>query len=226
MMDLDNTFKILDKEGNEITFEVLFTFESDETGKNYMVYTDNSKDEQGNIRVYSSVFEPDSNPLRLLPVETEREWRIIETILESIQEENKKNNEENNQSTSEKENSEKKNNTSEKKISAEQTDTEQKSDKTEQLPDVKTEKADKTEQIYQQEADERKAQKRVREAVQKENSEAAGKAHESYVIQPGDTLFQISMDRYGSIDAISQICKLNGMSADEIIYPGQVIVLP
>ena len=136
------------------------------------------------------------------------------------------NDEENNQSTSEKENSEKKNNTSEKKISAEQTDTEQKSDKTEQLPDVKTEKADKTEQIYQQEADERKAQKRVREAVQKENSEAAGKAHESYVIQPGDTLFQISMDRYGSIEAISQICKLNGMSADEIIYPGQVIVLP
>ena len=153
---------------------------------------------------------------------------------------NEKNDEENNQSTSEKENSEKKNNTSEKKISAEQTDTEQKSDKTEQLPDVKTEKADKTEQlpdvktekadkteqIYQQEADERKAQKRVREAVQKENSEAAGKAHESYVIQPGDTLFQISMDRYGSIEAISQICKLNGMSADEIIYPGQVIVLP
>ena len=71
-----------------------------------------------------------------------------------------------------------------------------------------------------------RAQKRVREAVQKENSEAAGKAHESYVIQPGDTLFQISMDRYGSIEAISQICKLNGMSADEIIYPGQVIVLP
>lgn len=139
---------------------------------------------------------------------------------------NEENDEENNQSTSEKENSEKKNNTSEKKTSSEQTDTEQKSDKTEQLPDVKTEKADKTEQIYQQEADERKAQKRVREAVQKENSEAAGKAHESYVIQPGDTLFQISMDRYGSIEAISQICKLNGMSADEIIYPGQVIVLP
>ena len=39
----------------------------------------------------------------------------------------------------------------------------------------KDRKADKTEQIYQQEADERKAQKRVREAVQKENSEAAEK---------------------------------------------------
>ena len=140
---------------------------------------------------------------------------------------NEENDEENNQSTSEKRKIlKRKTILQRKKISAEQTDTEQKSDKTEQLPDVKTEKADKTEQIYQQEADERKAQKRVREAVQKENSEAAGKAHESYVIQPGDTLFQISMDRYGSIEAISQICKLNGMSADEIIYPGQVIVLP
>ena len=82
----------------------------------------------------------------------------------------KKNDEENNQSTSEKENSEKKDNTSEKKISAEQTDTEQKSDKTEQLPDVKTEKADKTERIYQQEADERKAQKRVRELCRRKTA--------------------------------------------------------
>ena len=130
---------------------------------------------------------------------------------------------ENDQSISENEKAEEKNHTSADQISAEWTDTEQKSDKTEQLPDTKT---DKTEQIYQQEADERKAQKRVREAAQKENNEAAGKAHESYVIQPGDTLFQISMDRYGSTEAINQICKLNGMSADEIIYPGQVIVLP
>lgn len=96
MMDMENTFKIIDKNGKEIVFEVLFTFESDETGKNYMVYTDNSRDENGNIKVYSSVFVPEEEPLRLLPVETEREWKIIETILESIQEENKKNNTEGN----------------------------------------------------------------------------------------------------------------------------------
>ena len=98
-------------------------------------------------------------------------------------------------------------------------------DKTEQVS--ATENADKTEQIYQQEADERKANKRVREATEKENSEAAaGTVGESYVIQPGDTLFQICMDRYGSIEAINQICQMNGISAEEIIYPGQVIVLP
>ena len=95
-MDKENKFKVIDKDGKEIEFEVLFTFESDETKKNYMVYTDNSTDEEGNVRVYASVFKPDAEQLELLPVETEREWKIIETILDSIQEENKKNSEESN----------------------------------------------------------------------------------------------------------------------------------
>lgn len=94
-MNKENTFKVKDKDGKEIVFEVLFTFESDETKKNYMVYTDNSKDEDGNVRVYASVFVPDAEPLELLPVETEREWKIIETILDTIEEENKRDNKEN-----------------------------------------------------------------------------------------------------------------------------------
>lgn len=95
-MNKENTFKVIDKDGKEINFEILFTFESNETNKNYMVYTDNTKDENGNVRVYASVFVPDKEPLELLPVETEREWKIIETILESIEEENKNNTEGNN----------------------------------------------------------------------------------------------------------------------------------
>ena len=89
-MDKENKFKVIDKDGKEIEFEVLFTFESDETKKNYMVYTDNTKDEEGNTKVYASVFKPDAEPLELLPVETEREWKIIETIITSITEESKK----------------------------------------------------------------------------------------------------------------------------------------
>lgn len=95
-MKNENKFKVVDKEGNETTFEILFTFESDETKKNYMVYTDNTKDNEGNTRVYASIFEPDKEPLELFPIETEREWKIIETILLSIEEESKKNNEEDN----------------------------------------------------------------------------------------------------------------------------------
>ena len=89
-MNKENTFTVLDNEGKEITCEVLFTFESDETKKNYIVYTDNSLDESGNIKVYASIFDPSKDNTELMPIETEREWKIIETILESIQEENKK----------------------------------------------------------------------------------------------------------------------------------------
>ena len=95
-MNKENTFKIIDKDGKEIEFEILFTFESDETNKNYMVYTDNTTDEEGNTKVYASVFNPTAEPLDLLPVETEWEWKVIETIITSIEEENKKNNETNN----------------------------------------------------------------------------------------------------------------------------------
>lgn len=94
-MDKENTFKIIDNDGKEIEFEILFTFESDETHKNYMVYTDNTTDTDGNTKVYASVFTPDKEPLELLPVETEREWKVIETILSTISEENKENNNEN-----------------------------------------------------------------------------------------------------------------------------------
>lgn len=48
----------------------------------------------------------------------------------------------------------------------------------------------------------------------------------SYIIRPGDTLYQISLENYGSMDAVEKICSMNGISADEIIYPGQIIVLP
>ena len=39
-MDKKNKFTVIDKNGSEVECEVLFTFESEETGKNYLVYTD------------------------------------------------------------------------------------------------------------------------------------------------------------------------------------------
>ena len=79
------TFKILGEDGKEIECEVLFTFESDETKKNYIVYTDNTLDEQGNTKVYASFYNPNEENTNLIPIETEKEWKIIETILEELQ---------------------------------------------------------------------------------------------------------------------------------------------
>ena len=81
------TFKVISDEGKEIECEVLFTFESDETHKNYIAYTDNTLDENGNTKVYASIYNPDQDETKLLPIETEKEWKIIETILEELQNE-------------------------------------------------------------------------------------------------------------------------------------------
>jgi uncharacterized protein YrzB (UPF0473 family) len=87
MKDETMTFKVINDEGQEVECEVLFTFESDETKKNYIVYTDNTLDEEGNTKVYASIYNPDQDETKLLPIETEKEWKIIETILEELQNE-------------------------------------------------------------------------------------------------------------------------------------------
>jgi len=84
-MDENSVFTILNDKGEEIECEVLFTFESEETGKNYMVYTDNSKDENDNIKVFASIYNPSDEVCELIPIESDEEWKIIETILDSIQ---------------------------------------------------------------------------------------------------------------------------------------------
>ena len=72
----------------------------------------------------------------------------------------------------------------------------------------------------------KKKDNKTEEKKTEETSAAAGNPGETYVIRPGDTLYQISLNRYGTVEAMEQICELNGISANEIIYPGQVIVLP
>ena len=87
MKDEIMTFKVTNDEGKEVECEVLFTFESDETKKNYIVYTDNTIDDDGNTKVYASVYNPNEEETKLMPIETDKEWKIIETILEEIQSE-------------------------------------------------------------------------------------------------------------------------------------------
>lgn len=84
------TFKLFDESGKEVEYEVLFTFESNETKKNYIVYTDNTIDEEGNVKVYASVYTPNEDGTinentNLEPIETDAEWKTIESILDELQ---------------------------------------------------------------------------------------------------------------------------------------------
>jgi len=75
-------FMVIDETGREIECEGWFSFESAETNKNYLVYTDNSEDEDGSIRVYGAVYQPDKKEGVLEPIETDEEFAFIEKALE------------------------------------------------------------------------------------------------------------------------------------------------
>ena len=79
------TFKAINDQGVEVQYEVLFTFESEETGKNYIVYTDDTTDDAGNVKVYASTYTAEGEKYNLSAIETEKEWKVIETILNELQ---------------------------------------------------------------------------------------------------------------------------------------------
>ena len=83
-------FKAVDEDGRQIECDTLFMFDSPETKKSYIVYTDNSRDAEGNVQVFASIYDPKQENPRLEPIETEQEWKIIETILNTLQDEIKK----------------------------------------------------------------------------------------------------------------------------------------
>ena len=90
------------------------------------------------------------------------------------------------------------------------------------------ETVDQTE-TFSQEADERKIKKQSTNVEEQTDSSAQTSSdgiYETYVIKPGDTLYQISISHYGNMDAIPEICRLNNLEENQVIYPGQMIVLP
>jgi len=83
----NSIFTIKNENGTAIECEVLFTFDSKETNKSYIIYTDNTKTETGEIKVYANTFDKNGNSKDLLPIETEEEWNTIESILAKLEKE-------------------------------------------------------------------------------------------------------------------------------------------
>ena len=92
MFENDNiTFMVANENGEAVECEVLFTFESDETGKHYIVYTDHMMDDDGTERVYASSYDPDDKYGELIPVEDYEEWETIAGIIDALLVENMEN---------------------------------------------------------------------------------------------------------------------------------------
>lgn len=77
-------FTIVNEQGETLECEVLFTFDSDETNKSYIVYTDNTEDDEGNLKVYANTYDPTGEKSDLEPITEDKEWQVIENILASL----------------------------------------------------------------------------------------------------------------------------------------------
>lgn len=80
----NNNMVLRDDSGKEINVEVLLTYERDKN--TYVVYTDNTKDEDGKQRVYAGIYDKDN--MILNPIENKEDYNIIESIITSIDNKN------------------------------------------------------------------------------------------------------------------------------------------
>ncbi|SER84460.1 DUF1292 domain-containing protein [Psychrobacillus sp. OK032] len=79
---------VVDESGNEQLCNVLFTFESEEFGKSYVLYypVGAEEDEDEEIEIHASSFTPNEagEDGDLLPIETDAEWDMIEEMLNTF----------------------------------------------------------------------------------------------------------------------------------------------
>ncbi|WP_456278180.1 DUF1292 domain-containing protein [Bacillus sp. AK128] len=77
---------VIDENGNEQLCEVLFTFESEEFKKSYVLYYPVGADEdEEDIEIHASSFTAgESEEGELSPIETDEEWDMIEEMLNTF----------------------------------------------------------------------------------------------------------------------------------------------
>jgi len=79
---------VIDEQGNEQLCEVLFTFESEQFGKSYVLYypVGAEDDENEEIEIHASSFNSneEGEEGELQPIETDEEWDMIEEMLNTF----------------------------------------------------------------------------------------------------------------------------------------------
>lgn len=78
---MKNKLKIKNDLGEEKEYDILMSFTSDNTGKDYVVYTDFTK-EDNTIKCYASIYEDG----KLSKIDTEEENNIVEAMLQTLSE--------------------------------------------------------------------------------------------------------------------------------------------
>lgn len=85
----ENYITLVDENGDEQLYEVLFTFDSDEFEKSYILFypVGASEDEEDEIvHAYAYIPTEDGGYGELLPIETDEEWDMIEEVFNTFNE--------------------------------------------------------------------------------------------------------------------------------------------
>ena len=69
----------IDKKGNKIKYDVIMTFKA---SNDYVIYTDNTMDENDNLRIYSAIYDPKTS-LIVRGVKTKAELEEVKEAFES-----------------------------------------------------------------------------------------------------------------------------------------------
>lgn len=77
MLD-SNCLYVQDENGNEKKMTILFTFDSDDYQKQYVVFQDADHDSE---EVYASCYDDKGN---LFPIESEDEWNMVEEVINTF----------------------------------------------------------------------------------------------------------------------------------------------
>lgn len=83
----NNRLTFIDENGNEILCEILFTFESEEFKKNYVLFYPVGSDEEELEIMAASYVSGENGEGELTAVETEEEWDMIDKVLQQYEEE-------------------------------------------------------------------------------------------------------------------------------------------
>ncbi len=78
------TMSIISEDGSIDEVEVVIAFEFKDTKKEYVVYTKNEKDDNGNVTVYVSFVDRSSEPPRLCGIDDEDEWNRVKDVLRNL----------------------------------------------------------------------------------------------------------------------------------------------
>ena len=76
---------VYNEESQPMECTIISKFKNEDTGKSYLVYTDNSRNEEGKKNMFVVSYSPDvPEEDQLRPVETYEEWESISGFLEEL----------------------------------------------------------------------------------------------------------------------------------------------